>query len=316
MGWFDWLFGKKKKAADPAAPAWAGFFSPDELAAFHAAVTAELTAMGLEFALRDGSVDVRRPGGEPQALGLQNLAQRCHQVPRAEWPKEVHLHFEMVLSAETEARELLSKARDFDAIRGILKVNVYGQKLPRGPKAEIFTWDIAEGLIGCLVYDLPNTTRSVSVDDAQVWGRSRDELIRLAISNATADKVVEENVDVTEGCSLRVLGGGFFTSSNALNLETRVPLEHPWGALVCVPNRHTVVYHPITSIKVVAAVNTMLLLAQKMFVDGPGSITPELYWWRAGKLERLPARVVDDNALQFMPPDAFVKMLDQLAQPN
>ena len=66
----------------------------------------------------------------------------------------------------------------------------------------------------------------------------------------------------------------------------------------------------------IAAVNTMLLLAQKMFVDGPGSITPELYWWRRGKLERLPVRVDAERALHFVPPDEFVKMLNQLAQPN
>lgn len=316
MGWFDWLFGRKRPAV-AAVPSWASFFTRAELDAFHAAVLAELAALGLAVELRDGTVDVRRaPGTEPQALGLQNLAQRCRGLPQAEWAQEVRQHFGQVLSAEAEAREVLAKVRDFEAIRGLLKVNVYGQPLPRGQHAEVFTWEIADGLVGCLVYDLPSTTRSVPVDDTQVWGKSRDELIRLAVSNATSEQVQEERLDVQEGCTLTVLGGGFFTSSNALNLERRVPVEHPWGALVSVPNRHTVVYHLITSIKVITAVNTMLLLAHRMFVDGPGSITPELYWWRQGRLERLPARVDKDQALHFAPPEEFVQMLNQLAQPN
>ena len=313
MGWFDWLFAKKKPAA--TVPQWARFFSADEFDAFLATVRSELERRSLAFTLRDGAVEVTLAGGETHTLGLQNLAQRCRQAPRSDWEKLVHGHFTQVLSAEAEAKDVIDKARDFEAVRGILKVNVYGHKRPGGSAAGIFTWEIADGLVGCLVYDLPNTTRSVSVGDAELWGKPRDELIRLAINNATAEPVREEDVDVQDGCSLKVLGGGFFTSSNALNLEKRVPLEHPWGALVCVPNRHTVLYHPITDIKVVAAVNTMLMLAQKMFVDGPGSITPELYWWRSGKLERLPSKI-DDKALHFMPSDEFLKMLNQLAQPN
>ena len=67
----------------------------------------------------------------------------------------------------------------------------------------------------------------------------------------------------------------------------------------------------------------MLVTAANMFADGPGSISPDLYWLppddgdddeERDLLVRLPCERTDD-ALRFMPPPAFVELLSSLDPP-
>ena len=49
-----------------------------------------------------------------------------------------------------------------------------------------------------------------------------------------------------------------------------------------------------------------------MHRDGPGSITPNLFWYRDGTFEQLPYEL-EGNQLSFAPSDDFVELLDQLS---
>jgi hypothetical protein len=51
-----------------------------------------------------------------------------------------------------------------------------------------------------------------------------------------------------------------------------------------------------------------------MFEQGPGSISPDLYWWREGSVTLLPSQF-DGSNIQFMPPDEFVQALNALPEP-
>ena len=78
------------------------------------------------------------------------------------------------------------------------------------------------------------------------------------------------------------------------------------------PRRHTVVFHVIQNLAVVSAINSMLNVVPQMCFEGPGSITPSLYWWRPGQaLMQLPTHVSGDT-VEFHPPPAFTEMLNRL----
>ena len=91
----------------------------------------------------------------------------------------------------------------------------------------------------------------------------------------------------------RLIGAveSFFTATHALWAEELVGPPSPHGALVTVPNRHTLLVHPILDLRVMSATNHMLELTRRMYAEGPGSISDGLFWLRDGTLTRLPHRV-------------------------
>lgn len=87
------------------------------------------------------------------------------------------------------------------------------------------------------------------------------------------------------------------------------------GALVVVPSRHNLVYHPITDGSVVDAVNSLASYAVGAYGDGPGALSPQVYWWHDGGLTSL--TVIDEATRTFSlrpPPPllALMKGLDRL----
>jgi len=57
----------------------------------------------------------------------------------------------------------------------------------------------------------------------------------------------------------------------------------------------------------------MLQIARGMFVEGPGSITDQLYWYNRGEWTHIPSEVKDDS-MSVSPPDNFVEMMNNLAE--
>jgi hypothetical protein len=89
--------------------------------------------------------------------------------------------------------------------------------------------------------------------------------------------------------------------------------EAPFGALAAAPHRHAVLYHVIRDRSAIKAINAMIPAAFGMFQEGPGSISPNLYWWQSGRLTLLPSRVTA-KSIEFAPPPEFVEnVLNRLA---
>ena len=105
----------------------------------------------------------------------------------------------------------------------------------------------------------------------------------------------------------------FFTTSHVLFLEEHLEGPCPNGVLLALPHRHAILLHRITDLSVIHAVNSMIPIARGMFEEGPGSLSPNLYWWQGGKITYLPAVVTDDK-LNFYPPDEFVDMMNSLSE--
>ena len=106
----------------------------------------------------------------------------------------------------------------------------------------------------------------------------------------------------------------FFAASHALILGERLPPEAKDGAVFAVPHRHALLYAPIVDLGVVGSLNRIIASAVGMFQQGPGSISPGLYWWRDGSVTLLPAQL-DGQKVAFAPPDDFISVLNGLAPP-
>jgi hypothetical protein len=197
------------------------------------------------------------------------------------------------------------------------------------PDVPLVTWHVAEGLVAVLTFDLPETVISVRANDRDTWAVDDAELYETALDNVRNEGLLDANkIEVGDSTNVVVLEGGrtFFAASHALFLEDYLMNESlvgsggfqgEYGAVIAIPQRHVVIYHPIDDLRVVAAIQSMLVTAANMFAEGPGSISPDLYWLPPDDhdtedlLVRLPCER-DKDSLRFMPPPEFVAILESL----
>jgi len=297
-------------------PDWAKFFAPEDYRAFLEALSLELDRRAVRFELGDGTVHVAPPGGEESDYSLLNLAQTCHATSRAEWPSTIREHFDNAFRSSRDAQEIDAKAGTLDNVREWLKVRLYHTDyLSQMGGSGLVHRQPAEGLIETLVYDLPGSVRTVPPDHVRSWGLPEDDLFRLGLANVRSERPgpLVQSFDVGKGAVIRALvGDSFFTASHILFLEEHLGGTPEFGALVAVPHRHAALFYPISDLGVMAAVNSMIPIAFGMYQEGPGSLSPGIYWWRPGRLRLLPTKVTAQS-ITFSPPDDFVaEVLDRL----
>jgi hypothetical protein len=298
-------FGKVR--VPKGVPPWAGFFKPEQYRAFLDAVELALVDRELEAVGRDGVVAVALPDGRPLQLGLQNLAQQCARLPRQRWATTIGDHVDTLLRAEAETDAF--DRTDFEAVKSLLKVRLYpAEGVADSEASAVVLARPAAGLVGVLVYDLPHTVASVPPEEVAAWGRSESELLALGLQNLAAEPAPKrEDVEVERGVVLRLVSGpSFFVASHLLCLERLLPQKLEYGALVCVPTRHLLLVHAIRDSRVLMAVNALIPQSYLYHQRGPGSLSPNLYWWHDGQLTHLPTSVERD-AVKFTPPPEFVE---------
>ena len=306
MGFLRRALGGGEKAPD-----WASFMKADEYQAFEAAVTADFDRRGLAVRIVDDGAFVGE-GEAERVYGLFNLAQVCHQLDRSDWPRAIREHFDNIAEAESATERL----KDFAYTRDLLKIRVY--RLSDVPPEAAAHWihrSLSPELVAVLAADLPTTVSTISNDVASPWNVPIDELFSIATDHMAAEMASYErsSVPIAGGASLQTLSGDtFFVASQIVRFAdfAGTPTN---GALVSLPNRHLLIWHPIeTAAATVQAVQSMLQVGLNAYEEGPGSLTPDLYWWHRGALTLLPASV-DKKGVQFFPPDAFVELLNSLA---
>ena len=171
----------------------------------------------------------------------------------------------------------------------------------------------APGLRAVLVLDHPDRVGYPLTEVVESWGKKEEVLFDLAIENVRSeDRPQLERLELAGGGAISSLSGGtFFTATWVLMLDDYLRPASPHGALVAVPNRHQVLFHSILDLSVVEASSRLIQVAARAFTDGPGSISPNLYWRRDGVLTLLPTRL-DGKRIIFAPPNEFVDVLNSL----
>lgn len=305
-------FFKRDREQAAAGPGWAAPMSEDQTTSYLAAISDEFERRGLPYEVGDGTVRVER-GGEWHEFGLSNLAQLCHMVGEREWRGTIAEHFDNLFVAADDDARVKELARDFEGVRSLFKVRLYpGANLggidPKPPAS----WEYAPGLTAVFVYDLPTTVKTANESEIEHWGRSREELLSAALENVRADEVDVKPLGEGPSAPIACFAEHFFAASHAFLLGERLPPEANGSAVFAVPHRHALLYAPLVDLSVAESINALILRAAAMFQEGPGSISPSLYWWREGSVTLLPSQF-DGSNVQFFPPDDFVQALEELA---
>ena len=303
-------FLRRALGGDPA-PEWAAFMSGDEYRTFARNLEGVLSKRGWSSRITDeGSVVVDRGGGAPEEFGLSNLAQLCKQIDRSKWAEAISAHFTNLDAAAAASEQLKS----FAVAEPLLKARVYRtSEMPADALAGMVTRPLAPDLVAVLVADLPTTVQTLGKQTVAAWDMPIDKLFGIATTHMAEEAATYDrsDVDLGAGTSAKALSGNsFFVGSQVIRFR-ELAGELPQGALVVAPTRHILIWHPLeTAEKTIRAVNSIIALAANLYAQGPGSLTPTLFWWH-GALTVLPATTAGGKT-QFAPPDEFVELLESL----
>ncbi len=250
--------------------------------------------------------------GNNGSYGLRNLAQSCRHAPEEQWPDLVEQHFTQLRSAGTggESRE--------EILRGVhSRLLAQDSFTAEMLQAMRYTRRIAEGLVFAYALDQPSTVRILTDRDVERVG-DEDALWDAAYDNVLRVPFRHEEIALDGRAVLQsVYGDSLFVAGRALYLDqlhyeatgTSLPKA---GALFVVPTRHLIAYHPLADGSVAEAINDLAKYGLGAYEDGPGSLSPRLYWWHEGRVTSLTHIDDDTKTFSIQPPPELLTRLRTL----
>ncbi len=298
-------------------PEWAAFFTKGQYEGFLDLVAKDFKRRGHRVRIEEGVVTMAGASDEDEDIqfGLMNLAQICAQSDESEWPTIIADHFDTVFASESEKRELDAKRGDFAQISGMLALRIWPEDYGDAMNADtVVSRSDLGGTITALVYDLPSIVQNVNPKDLKQWDKSRDTLFELALANVRRDYPVDiDEVELTEGIAITLFSGDhLFAAAHVLTLEDHPACLGTHGSLIGVPHRHAVICYPINDIAVFDTLQLLIPAVYGMYLEGPGSVSPHLYWYQRRQFTTL-AVGYEDEEFSFRPTAEFLQLLESLA---
>ncbi|MFK0047957.1 hypothetical protein ACIQU4_28490 [Streptomyces sp. NPDC090741] len=206
-----------------------------------------------------------------------------------------------------------------DPLRSVYMRLVAAQSIPEDARGQ-FTYlrPLAPDLLAGIALDTPDNVRVLSDRDVALfeWGA----LVSAARANLLAEPADYDTIGLPGGAVLHILGHpeSVFAASKALVFEEAVaaaggPDVPAEGVLLTVPNRHNLVFYPLADSHVGEAVNALAQFGQGAYEDGPGPISPRVFWWRAGELASITAFNPQTRTMSIEPPDELMTIMRRLA---
>ncbi|GAB3652930.1 hypothetical protein GCM10027589_10730 [Actinocorallia lasiicapitis] len=239
-------------------------------------------------------------------VGMKDLRQFARLVPRDDWPAVVADHVTTIVTATEEPLDL----SDFELARHLLRTRIYPAEADNGVLA---ARPFAPGLIEVAVIDTPTTVRTVTQEELAGWPVSGDALFALGRANVRADGPLTcEDADEGSSVPLTVLHGWtFYAATHVAWLDEYLTIG-PQGALVVAPSRSLILAFPLSPElsldRVVAAAARLHEHAEAGYEEGPGSLSPHLFWWQNGSLALLETRYGADGLIL---PREFLSVVSQ-----
>ena len=285
-----------------AAPELPGL-DPTEARAFMAELGAALDARGGGWSVDDGTL---RLEGHAKEYGLTNVARQWREsVPGV---RRGLLRDRLAAIDEQHGSPEIAPAD----VAALTRPQLWAMEAVEELGDVLIAREVTEDLAAVLSLDLPTSVHAVRPEDITATGLGEDELWERALAQLDDGETIERTVLDDDELVVVLVSDSHFLASRLLALEALVGAVPGHGAVVGVPHRHMLVLHAIYDATVLDAVNLMAPFVVQQFQEGPGSLSPHLYWWHdGGELERL---VVDDDEGSITPPDGFVALLEALTQ--
>ena len=257
--------------------------------------------LGLTLEAFDGEVATVR-GRVDGLVALDDVRAACALRPVADWPAVVQEALEGLARSVEADLDLGDLARTRPALRA--RVYTEGAVLAD----DVVHRPLAEGLVEALVVEVRGAVRAVPPRVAAAWGEPVDDLLDLARRQVLDGGLLTRDVLDLGGVLVHALQSpSAFAATHVSWLGTYVD-PPPAGLLVALPTRHLVLCAPVLGRgQVLEAAQVLLLNAAALEREGPGGLSPDLYWWRPGRLVLLPG-----TPTSLSPPQEFVEVMDAL----
>jgi hypothetical protein len=285
------------------------FMAAFEWLDFHCELYDVVAQLDLDVSRIDPGVVRLRNG---HSLGLLQLAQHCHLANRDDWHDLITTHLRTMTAHLGDIFEPFSM---FD-----LRIRL----VPDTP-ADVDTFrrfgarPFAEGIVSLLAVDVVDAVRCVPEGEINELGWDLDE----AWASATVQTQLLEQADELHTIDLdgaqffHVFGERPFTASMIGVLDDLIaPCSDigSYGAIVALPLRHSILVHPIFDDSVGAAITGLVPIARQLYKQGPGSVSPHLYWWRHGQLTWIPTVFEHDGTtVEYYAPPELADIIATLA---
>ncbi|HSL25796.1 MAG TPA: hypothetical protein VLA54_05890 [Acidimicrobiia bacterium] len=226
--------------------------------------------------------------GSGGVLGLVNLAQELAGIPDEEWPEIIRSRVTSLVGVD---RDLPA---DYAAAGPRLRVRLSADGSVPGWAA---FRRVCDGLDETLM--MRNEVGCITVPPAQseVWGVSLDRMWEDARQQTTWDEPRERRILAKGDMRMVWVRANFFASSVLLDLAHLLSPGNRFGALAMVPCRDALLYTEVVDERVALATAGMIEIGSQWYVDGPGSISPEVFWYRP---DRTITRVVRVEGTEFI----------------
>jgi hypothetical protein len=290
---------------------WNIIFSRAEYGEYVRLVKKFYQEKGIKFSLSDSYIYLQEKN---QKVNLQNLAQMCKAHPQVEWEALISDYLERVQLLISGNSEPAITGQAFSDIADTIAVRIYpgGTILENDPVKSIYREDIP-GTAATLVLDLPDRIVTITQEMAAPWNKTPQELFQLGLNNVNRTCIPSiAEVDIEDGMHIiEIRSSNFLTATYALLLEEFPQTIGKFGTLIGIPNRYLLACYPIDDKSVIRAITRLFPVIDQLYMEGPGSISPHLYWYRNGKYSCLKCNL--EKKQFFIPPD-FTDLINNLAE--
>nr|PZN39917.1 MAG: hypothetical protein DIU60_19980 [Actinomycetota bacterium] len=266
---------------------------------------------------RDGSA-MLLTGPRTVTVRLAGLRREAARRPREDWPALASEHLVRTLAQAAEALDVcdFAQARPLLRPRVLLAADLAAAGIP--DPSRMIGRRLDDELVEVLTVGYGTRVRPVRPEEAYCWPVTPGEALDIAAGNALADERLTPAPLDLGGITVTKLSG--YTASAAAHLRAlssylAVPRD---GALVALPHPGQIVVHPVAGLNVVRAIERMRLYAHRVYTDHPEGLSPQVYWWRSGRLVRIPAEFARSGErrvkLVVSPPPEFARVLTAMAQ--
>ncbi len=271
-------------------PVWEKLFTPKELHFFYSEVENYFINRNLIISFDHGYVISKT---ELWKKDLRNLAQNCRPSEPNQWANIIESHFQLTERVMVSNQNL--KTTDFSDVAELLVIRLWpeGTLVNVNPNEIIYRKELY-GTISTLSLDLPDSILAVTPKMAQGWGKDLDELFKLGYKNVTIlckPNIIETDLGGSGKSFMITLDNNYLTSTHILLLEDHPECIGQFGALVSTPVRDIVVSHPLGEKQDLGRDALMMAyVTYDVCKNGPGSVSPYLYWYFNGNYETVDYR--------------------------
>ena len=219
--------------------------------------------------------------GEPFVHGLSNLAGTCHMAPPAMWPRLVDEHF-----AKSDPGQLLGvledvASSDYAAQADRLVVRIHDQRVAQASWADhvLHRVDLPT-TCSVLALDIGPSVMPVPKPIAEAWAVPVPELFACAMRNLpNLSKARWTRLPLLHlGDAVDVLSEDFHAAAHVLDAATFRDRTGRLGNLVGIPARGVLLSYRLEAAPTGLLLQTLLAMTHGKYHDGPGPITPHLFW--------------------------------------